>query len=223
MVKLVNVSKSYDGYLAINNVNLEIKEGSFTGIIGESGSGKSTLLYLIGGLIKPDCGGISINNKNIVDLNDDEVSEFRCNNIGFIFQFYNLIPGMTARENIELPIVISARNNNIGNYIKVKKEEVEKLIDDLGLYEYIDRDITTLSGGQQQRVAIARALVNNPVVILADEPTGNLDSKNSEKILELFHQINLTKKKTIIMVTHNEKMLKYCDNIIMLSDGRIVM
>ncbi|WP_029687960.1 ABC transporter ATP-binding protein [Thermoanaerobacter sp. A7A] len=223
MVKLVNVSKSYDGYLAINNVNLEIKEGSFTGIIGESGSGKSTLLYLIGGLIKPDCGGIFINNKNIVDLNDDEVSEFRCNNIGFVFQFYNLIPGMTVRENIELPIVISARNNNIGNYIKVKKEEVEKLIDDLGLSEYIDRDITTLSGGQQQRVAIARALVNNPVVILADEPTGNLDSKNSEKILELFHEINLTKKKTIIMVTHSEKMLKYCDNIIMLSDGRIVI
>ncbi|WAM30572.1 MULTISPECIES: ABC transporter ATP-binding protein [Caldicellulosiruptor] len=216
MIKLVNVVKSYDGYIAVNNVSLQIEAGSFTGIIGESGAGKSTLLYMIGGLLRPSSGDIFIENVNIVGLNDNELSEFRCNKIGFIFQFYNLVPGMTVRENVELPIIISNRNR------KEMKKAVEELVDAVGLSEYIDRDVTTLSGGQQQRVAIARALINDPVVILADEPTGNLDSKNSNKILELLHEINVTKKKTIIMVTHSEKMLKYCDNVITLSDGRVV-
>lgn len=216
MIKLVNVVKNYDGYIAINNVSLQIEEGSFTGIIGESGSGKSTLLYIIGGLLKPTSSDIFIRDKNITKLDDGELSEFRCNNIGFVFQFFNLIPGLTVRQNVELPIIIGNRNYN-----KMKKV-VEELVAAVGLSECIDREVATLSGGEQQRVAIARALINNPTVILADEPTGNLDSKNSDKILELLHEINVTKRKTIIIATHNERMLKYCDNVVTLSDGRVV-
>jgi putative ABC transport system ATP-binding protein len=216
MIKLEDVTKTYKDVIVVDNVSITIPEGSFTGIVGESGSGKSTLLYLIGGLLSPNGGNIYISDLNIVGLKDNSLSDIRCNNIGFIFQFYNLVSGISVQQNVEMPLLLSGRN------VKENERLVSSLLEDVGMLEYASRDINELSGGQQQRVAIARAMVNDPKVILADEPTGNLDSANSQKIIELLYKMNNLHKKTIVMVTHSQNTLKYCNNIIKLSDGKIV-
>lgn len=197
----------------IKNMNLEVYDGEFVSIMGPSGSGKSTLLYLMGGLEKPTTGEVRIQNKNIHRMKDAEESSLRCNSIGFVFQFYNLVPHLTVEDNILLPVLINGGKRK--NYIR----RLEHLLEVVGLKDKRNTYPTRLSGGQQQRVAIARALINNPDIILADEPIGNLDSKTGTEIMELFKRINKEEGKTIIQVTHSKEAAQYGNRIIYVRDG----
>lgn len=199
---------------AVNHVDLEIERGKFTVIMGRSGSGKSTLLHLIGGLDKPGSGNVYIENKNIFKYNRDELAKFRRRKIGFIFQDYNLIPSLTVWENIILPL-------RLENIIPDKKK-IENLLDKTGLSDKKDAMPETLSGGQKQRCAIARALVSGPAVILADEPTGNLDSQTGAEIVDLLKQSVEEYKQTLIMITHDESISKIADMVYFIEDGRVV-
>ncbi len=199
---------------AVNNVDLEIERGKFTVIMGRSGSGKSTLLHLIGGLDKPGSGNVYIENKNIFKYNRDELAKFRRRKIGFIFQDYNLIPSLTVWENIILPL-------GLENIIPDKKK-IENLLDKTGLSDKKDAMPETLSGGQKQRCAIARALVSGPAVILADEPTGNLDSQTGAEIVDLLKQSVEEYKQTLIMITHDESISRIADMVYFIEDGRVV-
>ncbi|MCI8751868.1 MAG: ABC transporter ATP-binding protein [Lachnospiraceae bacterium] len=199
---------------AVNHVDLEIERGKFTVIMGRSGSGKSTLLHLIGGLDKPGSGNVYIENKNIFKYNRDELAKFRRRKIGFIFQDYNLIPSLTVWENIILPL-------GLENIIPDKKK-IENLLDKTGLSDKKDAMPETLSGGQKQRCAIARALVSGPAVILADEPTGNLDSQTGAEIVDLLKQSVEEYKQTLIMITHDESISKIADMVYFIEDGRVV-
>lgn len=199
----------------LKNVNMTINKGDFVSIMGPSGSGKSTLLYLMGGLDRVTSGTIHINGKDISNLNDQDESAMRRKDIGFVFQFYNLIPNLNVEENILLPILLDGKN---------KEEYQDKLTEILEIVGLTDRRKHTpkeLSGGQQQRTSIARALINDPSIILADEPTGNLDSKSSQDILELLRKINKENGKTIIMVTHSVESTSYGNRLIKLLDGEI--
>lgn len=199
---------------ALDGVNLSVDDGEFVAIVGTSGSGKSTLLHMIGGLDRPTSGSVKIAGKEIFKLKDDALTIFRRRKIGFIFQSYNLVPVLNVYENIVLPIELD------GN--KVDKAHIDSIIETLGLASKINSLPSQLSGGQQQRVAIARALATKPAIILADEPTGNLDSKTSLDVLGL---IKITSKKfsqTIVMITHNEEIAQMADRIIRIEDGRIV-
>jgi putative ABC transport system ATP-binding protein len=199
----------------LQNIDLLIKKGEFISIMGPSGSGKSTLLYLIGGLDKPSSGSLKIKNKELSLMTDDEGSIMRRRDIGFVFQFYNLIPNLNVEENILLPILLDG---------KKMTDQKDKLNDILELVGLTDRRFHTpkeLSGGQQQRVAIARALINDPEIILADEPIGNLDSKTGEDVMKLLKTINQQKNKTIVQVTHSEEASKYSQRIIHVRDGKI--
>lgn len=200
----------------LKDVSLKVNKGEFISLMGASGSGKSTLLYLLGGLDCPDSGEIFIDGENIVKMNDKEFSKFRREKIGYIFQFFNLVQNLTVEDNILLPLIMSGKN---------PKKYAEKLTDILkitGLTEKRNAYPNQLSGGQQQRTAIARAILAEPEIILADEPTGNLDSKNGKEIMELFKRINEEKKITILMVTHSEECASYADRQIILSDGKII-
>lgn len=199
---------------AVNHVDLEIERGKFTVIMGRSGSGKSTLLHLIGGLDKPGSGNVYIENKNIFKYNRDELAKFRRRKIGFIFQDYNLIPSLTVWENIILPL-------GLENIIPDKKK-IENLLDKTGLSDKKDAMPETLSGGQKQRCAIARALVSGTAVILADEPTGNLDSQTGAEIVDLLKQSVEEYKQTLIMITHDESISKIADMVYFIEDGRVV-
>ncbi len=199
---------------AVNHVDLEIERGKFTVIMGRSGSGKSTLLHLIGGLDKPGSGNVYIENKNIFKYNRDELAKFRRRKIGFIFQDYNLIPSLTVWENIILPL-------GLENIIPDKKK-IENLLDKTGLSDKKDAMPETLSGGQKQRCAIARALVSGPAVILADEPTGNLDSQTGAEIVDLLKQSVEEYKQTVIMITHDESISRIADMVYFIEDGRVV-
>ena len=199
---------------AVNHVDLEIERGKFTVIMGRSGSGKSTLLHLIGGLDKPGSGNVYIENKNIFKYNRDELAKFRRRKIGFIFQDYNLIPSLTVWENIILPL-------GLENIIPDKKK-IENLLDKTGLSDKKDAMPETLSGGQKQRCAIARALVSGPAVILADEPTGNLDSQTGAEIVDLLKQSVEEYKQTLIMITHDESISRIADMVYFIEDGRVV-
>lgn len=199
----------------LRGVHLTIKRGDFVSIMGPSGSGKSTLLYLIGGLEKPDSGSILVNHKNISDMNDKEESFMRRQNIGFIFQFYNLIPNLNVEENVLLPVLLDGRK------VKDYKGKVNELLEIVGLSDHKRHTPRELSGGQQQRVAVARALIHDPDIILADEPTGNLDSKSGDEIMELFYRINKEKGKTIVQVTHSDHAAGYGNQIIHINDGCI--
>ena len=200
----------------LKNINLKVEEGEFVSLMGESGSGKSTLLYQIGALDTPTEGTILINGENIHKANDKQQSLFRRDNIGFVFQFYNLVPNLTVEENIILPAVMAKKDR------KEYEENLNYLLKTVGLVDKRNSLPKQLSGGQQQRVAIARALIMNPKLILADEPTGNLDSKSTQEIMELFQKINKEKNVTIIQVTHSEITAKYSSRIIYLKDGQIV-
>lgn len=199
---------------AVNHIDLEIERGKFTVIMGRSGSGKSSLLHLIGGLDKPGSGNVYIENKNIFKYSRDELAKFRRRKIGFIFQDYNLVPSLTVWENIILPL-------GLENIVPDKKK-IENLLDKTGLSDKKDAMPETLSGGQKQRCAIARALVSGPAVILADEPTGNLDSQTGAEIVDLLKQSVEEYKQTLIMITHDESISRMADMVYFIEDGRVV-
>ena len=200
---------------ALDDVNIEINKGEFIAIVGTSGSGKSTLLHMLGGLDRASEGKVVVDGKDIFSMNNDELTIFRRRNIGFVFQSYNLVPILNVYENIVLPIELD------GN--KVDKKYVDSIIETLGLKGKEDRLPNNLSGGQQQRVAIARSLATKPSIVLADEPTGNLDSKTEQEVLGLLKITSRRFNQTIVMITHNEQIAQMADRIIRIEDGKIVL
>lgn len=217
VIELMELNKTYQSEEltvdVIKNMNLEVYDGEFVSIMGPSGSGKSTLLYLMGGLEKPTSGEVKVQNKALHQMKDAEESSLRCKSIGFVFQFYNLVPHLTVEDNILLPVLINGGRRK--NYI----ERLEHLLEVVGLKDKKNTYPTRLSGGQQQRVAIARALINDPDIILADEPIGNLDSKTGMEIMELFRTINQKEGKTIIQVTHSKEAAGFGNRILTVRDG----
>lgn len=199
----------------LKDINLTIHKGEFITIMGPSGSGKSTLLYLLGGLDKPTTGKIFIKGQDISILTDEEQSIMRRREVGFVFQFYNLIPNLTVEDNIMLPLLLDGKKT--GKY----SNKLDEILDIVELSDRKNHTPRELSGGQQQRVAIARALINEPDIILADEPTGNLDSKTSEEVMKLFQRINHEKEKTVLQVSHSIETAKYGNRIINVKDGRV--
>ncbi len=198
---------------ALKDINLEIEQGEFVAIVGPSGSGKSTLLHLLGGVDKPTSGEVIIKGESVYKLKERELSVLRRRKIGFVFQFFNLIPVLTAEENIEMPVLLDGG--------KIDKEYLDDLLKFLGLENRRKHHPSELSGGQQQRVSIGRALANKPAVILADEPTGNLDSKNSKEILELLKYSAKKYKQTLILITHDINIARAADRVITIEDGKI--
>ena len=215
-VEIKDLYKSYEKRKinALNGINLTIKEGEFVSIIGPSGSGKSTLLNMLGALDIPDSGKINVAGKDL--KSDKKLNKFRSEQIGFIFQLHNLIPNITVRENIEIPMYTQKLSSS-----KMKERSL-KLLEDVGLYDKADILPNKLSGGERQRVAIARALANNPSIILADEPTGSLDSNTSNKILKLLIDLHKNKKVTLIIVTHDMNVAKLANRYIEVLDGKII-
>lgn len=213
-----NLSKHYGKgeslVRALDNVDLEINEGEFVAIIGKSGSGKSTLLHMIGGLDIPTSGKVYIDNKNIFTLKEEELAVFRRRKIGFIFQSYNLIPSLNVWENVVLPIGLDGR--------EVDEPFIKELLKSLGLENKHDVLPNTLSGGQQQRVAIARALATRPAIILADEPTGNLDSKTSDEVMSILKSMSKKYSQTLVMITHDDSIAQMADRVIFIEDGRVL-
>ena len=199
---------------ALDNVSFSVEKGEFVAIVGASGSGKSTLLHLLGGVDRPNSGKVFIEGKDIYKLNDDELAIFRRRQVGLIYQFYNLIPILNVEENITLPLSLDGR--------KVDEKRLEELINLLGLSGRRTHLPNELSGGQQQKTSIGRAMITNPAIILADEPTGNLDSKSSDEVVTLLKKSNKDYKQTIIMITHNLEIAKVADRIITIKDGKIV-
>ena len=199
---------------ALDGVNLQIENGEFVAIVGTSGSGKSTLLHMLGGLDRPTAGKVIVDGKDIFSLKEEALTIFRRRKIGFVFQSYNLVPVLNVYENIVLPIELDGG--------KVNKEFVQRIVQTLGLDGRLDALPSQLSGGQQQRVAIARALAAAPAIILADEPTGNLDSKTSQDVLSLLKVTSQKFSQTIVMITHNEEIAQMADRIIRIEDGKIV-
>ncbi|EGT4245099.1 ABC transporter ATP-binding protein [Clostridioides difficile] len=212
-----NLSKHYGKgeslVRALDNVDLEINEGEFVAIIGKSGSGKSTLLHMIGGLDIPTSGKVYIDNKNIFTLKEEELAVFRRRKIGFIFQSYNLVPSLNVWENVVLPIGLDGR--------EVDESFIKELLKSLGLENKHDVLPNTLSGGQQQRVAIARALATRPAIILADEPTGNLDSKTSDEVMSILKSMSKKYSQTLVMITHDDSIAQMADRVIFIEDGRV--
>ena len=199
---------------ALDGVNLSVDSGEFVAIVGTSGSGKSTLLHMLGGLDRPTSGTVIVDGKDIFSLKDEALTIFRRRKIGFVFQSYNLVPVLNARENIVLPIQLDGR--------QVDEDFLDKIVNTLGLEKKLGSLPSQLSGGQQQRVAIARALAAAPAIILADEPTGNLDSRTSQDVLSLLKVTSQKFTQTIVMITHNEEIAQTADRIIRIEDGRIV-
>ena len=218
ILKVENLCKQYgkgeNKVTALDNVSFTVNKGEFVAIVGASGSGKSTLLHLIGGVDRPTSGKVFIDGKDIYKFNDDELAIFRRRQVGLINQFYNLIPILNVEENITLPLKLDNRN--------IDKQRLDELIKVLGLEERRTHLPNELSGGQQQRTSIGRAMITNPAIILADEPTGNLDSKASDEIVALLKKSNKDYKQTIIMITHNLEIAKVADRIIKIEDGKIV-
>lgn len=217
LLRVENLSKSYGKgeakVDALKNINLSIKKGEFIAIVGPSGSGKSTLLHLLGGVDKPTSGNVFINDINIYDLKEKDLAIFRRRNVGLIYQFYNLIPVLTVKENILLPAELDNR--------KIDKEYLEDLLKTLDLKERENHLPSELSGGQQQRTSIGRALINRPSIVLADVPTGNLDSKNSKEIVELLKVSVKKYNQTLIMITHDTNIALQADRVITIEDGII--
>ena len=216
--KVENLVKTYgegDNIVnAVDNISLSVNKGEFVAIVGASGSGKSTLLHLLGGVDRPTSGKIYIDGNEINNMNNDKLAIFRRRQIGIVYQFYNLIPILTVEENISLPCDLD------GN--RPDKERMDLILKSFGLFERRNHLPNELSGGQQQRTSIARALINNPAILLADEPTGNLDSKSTEEIMSILKMSNRDFNQTIIMITHNLEIAKEADRIITIQDGKIV-
>jgi len=217
IVEVKNLSKVYGkgetAVTALDDVSFSVKKGEFVCIIGPSGSGKSTLLHLLGGVDRPTSGKVLIDQTDIYDLNETQLAIFRRRQIGLIYQFYNLIPILTVEENITLPMLLDEQ--------KVDPSHFNKVVDILGLSKRLSHLPNQLSGGQQQRVSIGRALISNPAIMLADEPTGNLDSKNSKEIMELLKMFNKTYNQTLIVITHDERIALQADRIIAIEDGKV--
>lgn len=218
VLKTINLKKYYGAtpnlVKALDGVNLDIEEGGFVSIVGTSGSGKSTLLHILGGLDKPTYGKVYVRGKDILNMNSEELTIFRRRYIGFVFQNYNLIPMLNVLDNITLPIELDGG--------KVDKDFLNKIVNILGLEEKLNDLPNNLSGGQQQRVAIARALSTKPAIILADEPTGNLDSKNSMEVIGLLKTTSKIFNQTIVMITHNDDIAQLADKTIRIEDGKVV-
>lgn len=218
LIEVKNLNKIYGSgeaeVKALKNINLNIEQGEFVAIVGQSGSGKSTLLHLIGGVDIPSSGEVIIDGKNIYKLKEKELSILRRRKLGFIFQFFNLIPVLTAQENIEMPVLLDNE--------KIDKKYMNELLRILGLEERKNNYPSQLSGGQQQRVSIGRALANKPSIILADEPTGNLDSKNSKEVLDLLKYCAKKYNQTLILITHDINIAKSADRVITIEDGEII-
>lgn len=217
ILRVENLCKTYgDGETAVkalDNVSLHVEKGEFVAIIGPSGSGKSTLLHILGGVDRPTSGKVFIEDTDIYSLNETNLAVFRRRQIGLIYQFYNLIPVLNVEENITLPLLLDGR--------KVDRQRLDLMMADLGLQKRIHHLPNQLSGGQQQRVSIGRALINNPALVLADEPTGNLDSQNSSEILELLKSFNKAFQQTLLIITHDERIALQADRIISIEDGKI--
>ncbi|MBR6404398.1 MAG: ABC transporter ATP-binding protein [Eubacterium sp.] len=218
ILKVENLTKAYGKdstkVVALDNVSFSVEKGEFVAIVGASGSGKSTLLHLLGGVDRPTSGKVFINGEDIFNYNDDKLAVFRRRQIGLIYQFYNLIPILNVEENIVLPLALDNR--------KVNKDSLNNMLDLLGIQHRRNHLPNELSGGQQQRTSIGRALITDPSIILADEPTGNLDSKTSDEIVSLLKKSNRELNQTIIMITHNMEIARVADRIIKIEDGKIV-
>ena len=218
LLKVEHLTKVYgkgeNEVRAVDDVSFSVGKGEFVAIVGSSGSGKSTLLHLLGGVDRPTSGTVTIDGEDIYQLDNDKLAIFRRRQVGLIYQFYNLIPVLNVKENITLPCELDGK--------AVDEEELTELLAVLGLTKRIGHLPNQLSGGQQQRVSIGRALINHPAVVLADEPTGNLDSKSSDEIVELLKLSNQKYHQTIIMITHNLEIAKLADRMLQIEDGRIV-
>ena len=218
ILKVEHLVKQYgkgdNAVLAVNDISFSVEQGEFVAIVGSSGSGKSTLLHLLGGVDRPTSGKVYIQGEDIYSLNSDKIAIFRRRQVGLIYQFYNLIPILNVKENITLPCELDGRTP--------AKSELDELINTLGLKDRVTHLPNELSGGQQQRVSIGRALINHPAILLADEPTGNLDSRSSDEIVELLKLSNQKYKQTIVMITHNLEIAKIADRILRIEDGRLV-
>ena len=217
LLRVEHLSKIYgqgqNQVKALDDVSLSVSKGEFVAIVGASGSGKSTLLHLIGGVDRPTSGKVYVNDTDIFSMNDDELAIFRRRQVGIIYQFYNLIPILNVQENIEIPLELDGR--------KADKKEMDEMLERLGLTQRRAHLPNELSGGQQQRTSIGRALITRPSLVLADEPTGNLDTKSSGEIMNLLKRSNHELDQTIIMITHNMELAKAADRIIMIEDGKI--
>ena len=216
MLKAKNISKSFGNLKVLKDISIEIKKGEIVSIVGPSGAGKTTLLQIIGTLMKCDYGNVIINDTKLDKLNEKKLSRFRNSNIGFVFQFHHLLPEFTAVENVCIPGYIAKRNSS------EVKEKAEQLLDFLNLSQRLNHKPAELSGGEQQRVAVARALINNPSIILADEPSGNLDTQNKEDLHNLFFTLREKYNQTFVIVTHNNELAQMSDRIIRLKDGIVV-
>lgn len=218
ILKVENLTKTYGSgenlVHAVDDVSFSVEKGEFVAIVGASGSGKSTLLHLIGGVDRPTSGKIFVDGNDISKMNDDKLAVFRRRQVGIVYQFYNLIPILTVEENITLPCDLDGRG--------VDRERLEMILDSFGLRARRKHLPNQLSGGQQQRTSIARALINNPSLVLADEPTGNLDLKSSDEVMSMLKMCNQSYGQTVIMITHNLDIAKQADRIITISDGKIV-
>ena len=216
MLKAVHITKKYGSLQVLKGVDIEINKGEIVSIVGSSGAGKSTLLHILGTLDKPDEGSIWLNNERIDQLSGKKMAAFRNRHIGFVFQFHHLLPEFSALENVSIPAWIAGQ----------KKKEITaraiELLTTLGLSDRIDNKPQQLSGGEQQRVAVARALINNPSIVFADEPTGNLDSTHAKELHELFVQLRNDFQQTFLIVTHNEELAAMSDRILHMKDGKIV-
>lgn len=218
ILKVENLTKTYGSgenlVHAVDDVSFSVEKGEFVAIVGASGSGKSTLLHLIGGVDRPTSGKIFVDGNDISKMNDDKLAVFRRRQVGIVYQFYNLIPILTVEENITLPCDLDGRG--------VDRERLEMILDSFGLRARRKHLPNQLSGGQQQRTSIARTLINNPSLVLADEPTGNLDSKSSDEVMSMLKMCNQSYGQTVIMITHNLDIAKQADRVITISDGKIV-
>ena len=216
IVKTINLTKIYDSGVkvkALSDINFELQKGDLVAIIGDSGSGKSTLLHLLAGVDKPTSGEIYIQDKNITKLGKEELTVFRRRNIGVIYQFFNLLPNISVRKNILLPLLLDNKRED--------KNYFDEIISTLGIEEKLERFPKQLSGGEQQRAAIARSLLTRPAIVLADEPTGNLDKRNSEEITSLFRLVNKRFESTVMIITHDEKVANSCDKVYRMVDGKL--
>ena len=216
MIEIASLEKSYGTLKVLKGINLQIPDSSVVTIVGASGAGKSTLLHIIGTLDKPDSGRVQIDDTDLYKLADKELADFRNRNIGFVFQFHHLLPEFTAVENVALPAMIAGQSK------AAAMKRAEELLDYLKLKERLTHKPSQLSGGEQQRVAVARALVNNPKLILADEPSGNLDTENARKLHQLFFDLRDQFKQTFIVVTHNPELAQMADKTITMKDGKII-
>ena len=215
MIKGIQLHKKFNDLYVLNGIDISIAEREIVSIVGKSGAGKTTLLQILGTLVKPSSGKVLYDEKNVFDLNENELADFRNKNVGFVFQFHHLLPEFTALENVCIPAFISKISQ------KIAVEKAEYLLNEMGIADRLDHKPSELSGGEQQRVSVARALINDPKVILADEPSGNLDSKSAEKLHELFFKLRELNNQTFVIVTHNNKLANLADKKIIINDGNI--